>query len=71
MRKICIFCGAEIASGVNICRRCNDYKGVVDAKECPNCGDLIAFDEKSCVNCDWHEGVPFVEPPSIPANIRR
>jgi len=41
MRKICIFCYREVDEDVGYCVKCHEYKGVVDARVCPKCKELV------------------------------
>jgi len=40
--KICVFCGNVTADFA--CGRCQEYKGLADATECPECGEYTCED---------------------------
>jgi len=56
MPKVCVFCEQEVPplgdSDVYVCKGCNDYKGVVDAEECEECGGWKGEN----IECDCDEG---------------
>ena len=47
MAKICIFCYGKVDEDVGYCVKCHEYKGVVDARICPKCKELVPVGE-SC-----------------------
>jgi len=50
-KKMCVFCDREIPAEEHTCGPCNDYKGVVPARECPSCLRLTFAEDDECPHC--------------------
>ena len=63
MRKICVFCYREVDEDVGYCVKCHEYKGVVDARVCPKCKELVPVEEhcecsgKRVMTDEVHNGI--------------
>lgn len=47
--RICIFCMQEVRG--HVCPRCNEYKGIEEAKPCPRCGEINPQSAHKCESC--------------------
>ncbi len=51
-RLTCDFCGTANQVGQAACIACGAPMGKSQPSTCPNCGYVVAVDEKTCPNCD-------------------
>lgn len=49
--NLCVFCDLELGIDVHVCPRCEDYKGIVPARKCPNCGQPVYVQDDECPDC--------------------